>query len=146
MYVEYNPNPLSKKAGDCTVRAVAKVLDIDWDEAYLGIVMQGYALKDMPSINHVWGQYLKEKGFTRHAIPDTCPDCYNVADFAEEHKSGKYILSTGSHVVAVVDGNYYDTWDSGQEVPMYYFEKGAEAWQDNGATEAMAAPMRGRIQ
>ena len=123
MYVEYNPNPLGRHAGDCAVRAIAKVLDVDWDEAYLGIVMKGYAVKDMPSINHVWGQYLKARGFSRHAIPNTCPDCYTVADFEQEHGSGKYILATGSHVVAVVDGNYYDSWDSGAEIPLYYFEK-----------------------
>jgi hypothetical protein len=26
-------------------------------------------------------------------------------------------------VVAVVDGDYYDTWDCGDEVPVYYFER-----------------------
>lgn len=149
MFVEYNPNPLSKRAGDCVIRAVTKVMDIDWDKAYLGIIMQGYSLKDMPSINHVWGQYLKEHGFSRHAIPDTCPECYTIADFASEHKTGKYILATGSHVVAVVDGDYYDTWDSGEEVPMYYFEKEEEAWQDNGETtqvEPVTPPTRRRAR
>jgi len=33
------------------------------------------------------------------------------------------ILATGTHVIAVGDGNYYDTWDSGQEVPIYYWRK-----------------------
>lgn len=145
MFVEYNPNPLSKRAGDCVIRAVTIVMDIDWDKAYLGIVMKGYALKDMPSINHVWGQFLKENGFSRHAIPDSCPDCYTISDFAEEHKKGKYILATGSHVVAVVDGDYYDTWDSGEEVPMYYFKQEEEqAWQDNGETTEAMPPTRRR--
>ena len=145
MFVKYNPNPLSKRAGDCVIRAVTKVMDIDWDKAYLGIVMKGYALKDMPSINHVWGQFLKENGFSRHAIPDSCPDCYTIADFANEHKTGKYILATGSHVVAVVDGDYYDTWDSGEEVPMYYFKQEEEqAWQDNGETTAAMPTTRRR--
>jgi hypothetical protein len=98
----------------------------------------------MPSINHVWGQFLKENSFSRHAIPDSCPDCYTIADFANEHKTGKYILATGSHVVAVVDGDYYDTWDSGEEVPMYFFEKEEEAWQDNGETTEAMPPTRRR--
>ena len=29
----------------------------------------------------------------------------------------------GGHVVAVEDGNYYDIWDSGDEVPTYYWMK-----------------------
>ena len=27
------------------------------------------------------------------------------------------------HVVTVQDGKYYDTWDSGNEIPVYYWEK-----------------------
>lgn len=124
MWKEYNPNPANKRAGDCVIRAITKILDIDWEEAYLGVALQGFVEKDMPSINHVWGSYLKHKGFKRHIIPDTCPDCYTINDFANEHPKGAYILATGSHVVAVVDGSYYDTFDSGEETPMYYFERG----------------------
>lgn len=42
-----------------------------------------------------------------------------VAGFATEHKKkkkkGAYILKVANHVVAVVDGIYYDTWDSGDK-------------------------------
>jgi len=44
--------------------------------------------------------------------------------FAEEHPEGTYILSMpGRHVVTVVDGAYYDSWDSGEECPVYYWTK-----------------------
>ena len=94
--------------------------------------------------NYVWGNLLLRNGYTRHSLPNTCPDCYTISDFANEHKTGKYILATGSHVVGVVDGDYYDTWDSGEEVPMYYFEKEEEAWQDNGETTEVMPPTRRR--
>ena len=144
MFVQYNPNPLSNRAGDCVVRAITKILNIDWDEAYLGIVMQGYTSKDMPSVNHVWGEYLHNKGFKRHVIPDTCPECYTVADFANEHKKGQFILATGAHVVAMIDGDYYDTWDSGDEVPVYFFERGEEEWQVSDKTSQTAVPHKQR--
>ena len=80
-------------------------------------------MKELPSQNNVWGAYLRNIGYTRHIIPDTCPDCYTVRNFSKDHPQGRYILGTGSHVVAVIDGNYYDTWDSGDEIPIYYFEK-----------------------
>lgn len=80
-------------------------------------------MKDMPSSNAVWGAYLKSLGFKRYIIPNECPDCYTVSDFAKEHSSGVYILATGTHVVTVKDGDYYDTWDSGKEIPIYYFVK-----------------------
>ncbi len=88
--------------------------------------LYGLIMFDMPSSNAVWGKYLYEQGYRRHAIPDRCPVCYTVAQFAEEHPKGSYILGTGSHVVACEDGCYYDTWDSGMEVPIFYWEKGRD--------------------
>lgn len=123
MFIEYNPNPKAKRVDDCVIRAITKILDIDWDTAFLGVVIVAYAEKNMPSINDIWGKYLLSKGFTKHIIPNTCPHCYTVREFTEEHKEGAYILATGSHVIAVVDGDYYDTWDSGDEVPIYYFTR-----------------------
>ena len=32
------------------------------------------------------------------------------------------------HVVAVIDGNYYDTWDSGDKIPIYYWYKANQNW------------------
>ena len=85
--------------------------------------MRGFDMSDMPSSNRVWGEYLYQNGYRRFIIPDSCPDCYTVKDFCKEHPRGKYILATGTHVICVVNGNYYDSWDSGNEVPIYYWRK-----------------------
>lgn len=122
-FVFYNPNPECKRVGDCTVRAIAKATGKEWSKAYTAIALQGFTLGDMPSANHVWGSYLKKIGFTRCVIPDECPDCYTVADFAAEHPFGTYLLALQGHVVCVQNGNWYDTWDSGGEVPLYYWTK-----------------------
>lgn len=87
------------------------------------IVIQGYNMYDMPSSNEVWGAYLKSLGFSKRIISNSCPDCYSVREFCNDHPVGRYLLATGSHVIAVIDGNYFDTWDSGDEVPTYYFTK-----------------------
>ena len=123
MWVEWNPNPLGKRVGDCTVRAVAKGTGESWEDAYSGMALEGFLLSDMPSANNVWGAYLRRKGFTRHMIPDTCPDCYTVKDFCKDHPKGMYIVALHGHVIAVNDGNYFDSWDSGNETPLYYFQK-----------------------
>lgn len=81
---------------------------------------------DMPSSNAVWSAYLKSGGYTKNIIPSTCPDCYTVKQFCEDNPRGDFLLATGTHVVAVKDGNYYDTWDSGDEVPAFYFSKEAK--------------------
>lgn len=118
-----NLNPFGKHVGDCVVRALSLALDQDWDTTYLELMSQGFSMKDMPSSNAVWGQYLKNKGYKRYVIPDECPDCYTVDEFCMDNPQGVYILGTGTHVVTVKDGSYYDTWDSGREIPLYYFEK-----------------------
>lgn len=123
MYVEYNPNPDKNDVGDCVIRALSKVTNQDWDTTYLDMAVLGFFIKNMPSANVAWMEYLSNRGFKRYIIPDTCPMCYTVKQFAEDHPVGTYVLSTGTHVVAVEDGNYYDSWDSGQEVPIFYFER-----------------------
>ena len=125
MYREYNPNPQGKRIGDCVVRAISRAIGRAWKETYAGICVQGYELCDMPSANRVWGAYLLEQGFRRYILPDTCPDCYTVEEFCREHPQGTYVLAISGHVVCVVDGDWYDSWDSGQETPIYYWQKEA---------------------
>ncbi len=123
MWIKHNENPDGRQVGDCTVRAIARATGDGWERTYIWLCIFGFALKDMPSANAVWGAYLKMKGFKRHFIPDQCPDCYTVEDFCEDHPSGTYVLALSSHVVAVIDGRYYDTWESGQELPIFYWTK-----------------------
>ena len=78
---------------------------------------------DMPSSNAVWMAFLKSQGYQKMLIPNSCPECYTVRDFCEEHPRGRYLLATGTHVISVIDGDYYDTWDSGDEIPIFYFTK-----------------------
>ena len=125
-YVSYNANPVNRRAGDCTIRAISKALDQGWEQTYLDICLEGVVLCDMPSANHVWGKYLKSKGFERKIVPDSCPDCYTVKDFCDDHPNGTYILALDGHVVTVIDGSYYDSWDSGDETPIYYWERKEE--------------------
>lgn len=123
-YSHYNPNPTGKSVGDCAVRALSKALGQSWEDTYISLALEGFVRGDLPNADAVWGPYLRRNGFQRHFIPDNCPDCYTVADFATDHTQGTYILSMpGRHVVAVVNGMYCDSWDSGGEVPTYYWSK-----------------------
>ena len=122
-YIKYNPNPDGNYVGDCVIRAISKALDISWEEAYIELAMQGFMMKNMPSANNVWGSYLKMKGFKRYSISDECPDCYTIQDFCEEHSTGTYVLSTGEHAVAAIDGDYFDTFNSGDEIVGSYYVK-----------------------
>ena len=124
MFVYYNPNPVGRTSvGDCAIRAVAKALDVDWEKAYAMIVVNGFRMGDVASSNAVWGSVLRMNGFKRENIPNMCPDCYTIKEFCTDHPKGVYVVGTGNHVVTVIDGDYYDTWDSGDEMPLYYWYK-----------------------
>lgn len=123
MWREYNANPVAKRANDCTVRAIATAMNLRWEEVYLNLCITGLKMHDMPSSNSVWSAYLIQEGYRRYVIPNTCPNCYTVRQFARDHAEGTYIVALHGHVLACIDGEYFDTWDSGDEIPMFYFRK-----------------------
>ena len=79
--------------------------------------------KDMMAVNDLWGSYLNYIGFIEVKLPNWCPNCYTVREFCSDFPKGRYMLATGRHVIAVIDGDYYDTWDSGSEIPIAYWRK-----------------------
>lgn len=123
MHIYYNPNPEGKRVGDCVIRALSKALGQTWEHTYIEVIVQGLLMHDMPSADHVWGKYLMSKGFKRSIVPSNCPACYTVRDFCADHPQGTYILSISGHAVCTIDGSYYDTFDSGDCTPLYYWEK-----------------------
>ena len=123
MYVFFNNNPKGLKIGDCVVRAISAALNQPWERTYIDLCIEGFMYADMPNSNAIWASYLRSKGFKRYIIPDSCPDCYTVEQFAAEHPFGVYICATGSHAVCVKSGNILDNWNSSNETVTYYFTK-----------------------
>lgn len=122
-YKFYNPNPDGILVDDCVFRALSIVMDEDWETTYVKLAVLGLMYHNRMDSNYVWGKYLENNGFKKYIIPDTCPDCYTIRKFCDDHKSGIYLLATGNHVVAVIDGDYIDTFDSGDYIPIYYWKR-----------------------
>lgn len=134
MYIHLNLNPFGQDTGDCVIRAITLALNYNWFMVHDELSFLSRKMADMPSSNRVWKTYLKEKGYREQPAQNTCPNCLTVEQFCRQHPVGHYILSTceytkardnlivtGTHVVAVIDGDWYDTWDSGGDVPLSFF-------------------------
>lgn len=125
MFVQFNGNPCGRNTGDCVVRAISIVTGMPWEKVYAGLCVEGFAKCTWGNSNDVWADYLLHLGFTQHKVQGKSK--YTIADFAEEHKTGEYVVGTGNHAVAVVDGNIIDSWDSSREIPAYYFARKDDA-------------------
>lgn len=126
-YYQPNDKDLKDKVGDCQVRALSKVLGLSWLEAFDLTIpicreLQTYTIFDselsktkeaMAKLGFEYTGISNKKGSKRPT----------VKSFAMSHPTGKYIVSVAHHVVAVVDGIYFDTWDSGNKSLYGYYTK-----------------------
>ena len=128
-YVYFQPNAkdLKDQFGDCQVRALSKALNISWVEAFDLTIpicreMQTYTI--FGGTCEIGKESLRRIGFTYSGISNKKGSKRPTVDsFAKEHPTGAYIAKVAHHVVAIVDGKYYDTWDSGQKSMYWYYEK-----------------------
>lgn len=121
MWIKYNANPITNNVEDCSVRAVSLALGINWDDAFDLITEMAKNMGVMPHNNAAWGAVLRQYGFYRAVIPNTCPNCYTAADFCRDNPKGVFVLGFGTHTATVIDGNLYDTWNSSDEIPQYFW-------------------------
>lgn len=123
-YKFYNPNPVGRFNIDCIPRATAKALDIDWDAASVLLCNAAIGMGTVECSDDAMAAVLRRHGFCRDVIPNTCPECYTVNDFCEDHPKGTFVLELGGHVVTIVDGVAYDTTNPAREtVQFYWYQK-----------------------
>ena len=123
MYQHYEPNPVRTGAIDCSTRALSKALGISWERAYVMKSLNGFLMGNETVADEVWGSILRQNGFKRQLVPDSCPDCYTVEQFCADHPEGTFVVKSEDHVATVVDGVLYDSWPSQHKVVIYYWYK-----------------------
>ena len=121
MWIKANPNPAKKEVPDCVIRAICIALNLPWLQVFDELYSVARMDFNMPSSDNVWGHYLLLKGFEPFVLPDECPRCITIDEFTKLFPTGIYIIGTGSHAVAVIHGNYFDSWDSGSEVCSFFW-------------------------
>lgn len=114
MFVYTNPHPKGLHTDDCVKRAIVLTTGKDYKE----VQRELNQLKNRIGAKHyndgkVWKHYMKENNFIKLSFPAVAGEPrMDGHRFVEEYKSGAYILHMAKHLVAVVDGNLLDTWDS----------------------------------
>lgn len=121
MWVRCNPNPKGKEVGDCVIRAISIALHLSWHEVFDDLCALASEECDMPNADAVWGKYLYQQGFEPFLLPNACPACVTVREFTRRFPKGTYIIGTGDHAVCVIDGSFYDSWDSGQQTASFFW-------------------------
>jgi hypothetical protein len=122
-WLYYNPNPSRNRVDDCVIRAICAATGADWKDVHAELAALSYTMDDIQIGNSVWRAYMLRHGFRLHAIDNSCPDCYTVGNFADDHPKGVYVLGTGQHAVTIVDSCVLDNWDSRECCPIYFYSK-----------------------
>lgn len=117
-----------KTAADCSVCAVMKALDFDWGTAYAALCEAGRQLRRMPnetqSIDRVLSNGWK---FSWYGVNCRAGEVKpTVAELAARYPDRTMVASTNEHVVAIVDGDWYDKWDSGDRKAAGWWTKPEE--------------------
>ena len=100
------------------MRAIAAALSLDWSKSYLLLCCYGLERGDLPSANDVWGALLQDRGLHREICDEV-----SVSQFCADHPKGTYVLAVSGHVVTAINGEYWDSWDSGDCIVLYYFKE-----------------------
>ena len=123
-YYQPNSKDLKDEYGDCVIRALTKALNMEWLQVFDEIQPISRELQVPFDCRPCYEKYIENKGFKYYGVSNKKgAKRPTVEMFAKEHKVGTYILRVAHHLVTVVDGAYYDTWDSGKCCLYGYWKK-----------------------
>ena len=125
-YKYYQPNKkdIKDNIGDCVIRALTKATGKEWLEVFDELIPYARAMQAPCISQQVYEAYLINHGYIYTGISNAKGTKRpTVASFAKSHKEGTFVLRVAHHVVTAQDGNYYDTWDSGEKSLYGYWTK-----------------------
>lgn len=114
MYKYYQPN--KNQAPDCSIRALTKLLDKDWFVVFDYLVGIARKNQDVLISTSTFEEMLSDFNYQKYSFTrkGTKP---RLREFAKEHNKGKYFCYVRSgytmHCVCLDNGDWYDSWDSG---------------------------------
>lgn len=135
-FVYFNPHPKGLTTGDCVKRAMVKALEVDYLDAKRLLMKSKRELRLQAPLNcltnvqHTFNNLL---GLSKLRVDQ---GGYPVRLF---NKPGRWMVLTKQHLVAVVDGVIWDTWDCGNEIVR-------TAWQvEDGTKEIISKKLKKEV-
>lgn len=104
-YMFYNANPESNDIWDCSVRALSKALDINWEAAYT--ILSDYARERGLMLDSVESI----EGFLDDNFERFCDLNMTLEEFANTYNRGIFLVTMPGHITVVEDGVIYDSFD-----------------------------------
>lgn len=143
-YKQFNVNSRGNYTGDCVIRSLSVAYGMDYDEVHskLGAIKRKkFGNSDSWKFNSypVFEEFIRQHGCVRSGYakdlgiaPET-----TLEQFCESYPEGTYCLivcdsrNKPNHMVAVVDGDFYDSWYSAENtVYKLYQIKGEKSAPD----------------
>lgn len=125
-YINYNANTRDKNVGDCVKRALTIAFGINYADV-------GKELRKIKKDNNydAWNIYSVYSEFMdNHGIKDIVKpsEVITVEEFSKRFNIGTYVVECSkkpnkpaSHLVTIIDGDIYDSWDSSNQYVVRYF-------------------------
>lgn len=116
MFIKNNLNPKGHKTSDCTIRALACATGIGWDKAFIELANEAFRLKlGQCDIDVLESVLMNKYGFRKESCKvEKGKSRPKVKDIAVQHNGSIIIARVANYVVPCMNGNYIDTWDSGE--------------------------------
>lgn len=125
-FIRYNANAAGHSSPDCVKRALSLAFDIPYNEIAKELLAEMKRQRQTKwNISSVYQEVVKRHGGSERIKMD---GDMQLADFADTTGNrGTWLVTTGSkpggpsnHIVCVIDGTIYDSWDSTKEWVIHY--------------------------
>lgn len=121
----HNENPRNKITGDCVARAIATATGLTYESVVVGLAELQAKTGYSGVTPDGYGRYLDQLGWIKHKQPRKWDNtkytgeefCKELLRYDSEIDSGNNMHRLianigGGHVVAIIEGQVYDTWNS----------------------------------
>ena len=123
-YFQPNKKDIKDKQGDCSIRSLCKFLNKSWVDVFDLLVPIARRTQQMLNEKPNLELFMEEQGASYVSVYAPKGKKYTVAKLAKTGEKMICYCRVGfrTHLVAVEDGMYFDTWDCGSRIVYGYWK------------------------